>query len=305
MNKKVLAAVAAVFALGTAGCTVATSSDGALVHKGGGIVEAADPKGCVAPANREIERPGDAYYLYPVNQRTYEFSTSAGADGPPITVISKDGQELSIMGTLSFNLNSDCAVLQRFHDVVGNREHAYFENTSETPAGWNIMLEKYMRPSIDSTLDRVAKQYTWKELYADVSIKDKMNTEINNKVSSLINQRFEGEEEFFINFSALILQPQADAELVASVKAVESSKANAEAVKTKAEADSAAALAAANAQVAQKEAEKKIADLEAKIKEAEIKPYGTAREYNNWLAIQKGLNPYQPNYGGGVLVDAK
>ena len=305
MNKKTLAVVAAMVALGTAGCTVATDSDGVIVHKGGGIVEAAKPKGCLMPAQLEIEKPGDSYYLYPGNQRTYEFSSSEGADGPPITVISKDGQELSISGTLSFNLNTDCDVLQRFHDVVGNRENAYFDSTSETPAGWNIMLEKYMRPSIDSTLDRVAKQYNWKELYADVSIKDKMNLEINQNVSALVNQRFEGKEDFFINFSALILQPQADAELVASVKKVEASKANAEATKTKAEADAAAALAAAEAQVAQKRAEKTVADLDAQIKKAEIEPYGTAREYNNWLAIEKGLNPYQPTYGGGVLVSPK
>ena len=32
-----------------------------------------------------------------------------------------------------------------------------------------------------------------------------------------------------------------------------------------------------------------------------MKPFGSAKEYNNWLAIQNGQNPYQPTYGGSVV----
>ena len=314
MKKKILIVLAALAVLSTGACSVATTSDTTVVHKGGGLVEAADPKGCLGPASRELEKPGDSYFAYPSNQRTYAFDASydgnaakeddySGADGPAITVISKDGQELRISGTVTFNLNTNCDVLQRFHDQVGNREHAFFDSPDRTPLGWRTVLNKYMRPSLDATLDRIAKQYDWRQLYSDVTIKDAMNTEVNAKIASLVNERFQGKDEFFVNFSALILQPQADADLVASVKSTELSKAQAQATETKAKADAAAAQAAANAQVSQKEAELKVARIEAMIKRAEIDAYGGVKNWLDSKAVEKGLNPWQPTYTGGAIVD--
>jgi len=315
MIKRIMLIVAAIIAaFAMASCTVDTPSDGTLVHKGGGIIEAADPKGCVIPASKEISKPGDSYYLYPTSQRYYAFNASyrppaeegqasTGADGPPITVVSKDGQTLTISGTLSFNLNTNCDVLQRFHDNVGNREHAYFDSTDRVPQGWTNLLNTYMRPPLDATLDRVAKQYDWKSLYSDVTIKDKMNEEINRQISTLINERFTGADDYFLNFSSLVLQPTADADLVASVKQKELSVAQAQATQSKAEADAAAAEAAAKSQVAQKKAELTVAQLQAQIKAAEIQAYGGVKNWLDSKAIEKGLNPWQPTYSGGALVD--
>jgi hypothetical protein len=312
--KRIMLFVAVILsALAMTGCTVSTPSDGTLVHKGGGIIEAADPKGCVSSASRELEKPGDGYYLYHTNQRTYAFDTSydanaakedgyVGPDGPAIGVISKDGQPLTISGTVTFNLNTDCDVLQRFHDQVGNKEHAYFDDTDRTPVGFRTVLNKYMRPSLDATLDRIAKQYDWRQLYSDVSIKDAMNTEVNAKIASLVNDRFQGKDEFFVNFSALILQPAADNDLVGTVKATELSKAQAQATETKAKADAAAAEAAAKAQVAQKNAELTVAQKEAAIQAARVAPYGSIKNWLDAQAIEKGLNPFQPTYGAGANV---
>jgi hypothetical protein len=317
MLKRIVLVVAAIIAaLAMTGCSIGTPSDGTYVHKGGGIVEAADPKGCVPAASRELEKPGDSYYLYPTNQRTYAFDATynaaeaaqdnyTGPDGPAISVISKDGQPLAISGTVTFNLNTNCDILQRFHDQVGNREHAYFDDTDHTPAGFRTVLNKYMRPSLDATLDRIAKQYEWRQLYSDVTIKDAMNSEVNAKIASLVNERFQGKDEFFVNFSALILQPQADNDLVGTVKATELSKAQAQATETKAKADASAAEAAAKSQVKQKEAELTVAQLEAKIKRAEIDAYGGVKNWLDSKAVEKGLNPWQPTYGGNVLTPAK
>lgn len=284
--------------------TVSTGSDEVLVHKGGGIVEAATAKGCVTPATRELKKPGDSYYSYPANQRDYNFTNSESRDGDPFTVVSKDNQTLVIYGTLFFTLNQDCKTLQEFHDKIGNRKSAYFtEGMDKTPAGWLNVLNTYMRPALDSTLDRVAKQYTWTQLYSDPSIKDELNNAVNAQVKSLINQQFEGNAEYFTNYSAQILQPQAPQELVDLAKSQEISARTAANVEAKAKADAAAAKAAADAQVAQKDAELKVAKIQADIEAQKMAPYGSIREYNNFLAIEKGLNPYQPSYGGGVLVN--
>lgn len=298
MKKTGIVIAGALVALSLTGCSVAANSDETYVHKGGGIVEAAVDKGCIKPAERELQRPGDAYFAYPANQRVYDFTGSKTSDGGAFSVVSKDGQTLVVPGTLTFSLNPDCKTLQAFHDRVGNRYVAY------EAEGWNKMLNIHFRPALDATLDRVAKQYTWAELYSDPTIKDELNKAVNQNVKTLINQQFDGDFEYFIGYSALIQQPQAAKELVDAAKKNEVSKAEAAATKTKAEADAAAAQAAANAQVSQKQAELKVAQIQNQIEAAKIAPFGSAREYNNYLAIQKGLNPYQPVYGAGVLVDS-
>ncbi len=295
--------------------TVASPADEVAVHKGGGIIEAPNSKGCVAANTRELRRPGDKYYWYPASQRTYNFTGGEGSDHATFSVVSKDFQQLEVPGSVEFRLNVDCEVLTRFHDSIGNRYHAFYTSSdewSQTNPGWQRMLDLYFAPALDATLDRVAKKYTWKELYADPTIKDEMNRTVNEQLATLIQQKMPGEDEFFQGFSALIQQPQPSEALVQALSDEEAGRAQAAAAKAKAVADAEterakavaqaeAAKAAATAQVAQKEAEARIARLEAEIKAAEMKPFGGAKEYNNWLAIQNGLNPYQPTYGGSVV----
>jgi regulator of protease activity HflC (stomatin/prohibitin superfamily) len=305
--KRIVLVVAAIFAaLAMTGCSVAANSDEIYVHKGGGIVEAPDPKGCVATASRELEKPGDSYFAYPANQRTYKFTGSQDDDGQPFSVVSKDGQTLTVRGALSFNLNTNCDVLQRFHDKIGNRYHAYMEN-GQTTEGWSKMLNIYLRPALDSTLDRVAKQYGWNELRSNPAIKAELDKAVNESVRALVNQQFEGNDEFFVGYSALIQQPDADPALVDAVKQNEISKAQAQATETKATADAKAAEAAAKAQVAQKNAELTVAQKEALIQKAKIAPFGSVKNWLDAQAIEKGLNPYQPTYGAGsnVLAPSK
>lgn len=290
---------------GTGACTVpSTSSDEILVHKGGGPFDDQGPRGCINPSTRSVEDANDNYYAYPANQRVYDFTGSENSDGAPFTVVSKDGQTLTIPGTLSFNLNTNCDVLQTFHDKIGNNNRAYMED-GKTGEGWRKVLNLYMRPALDSTLDRIAKQYTWTQLYGDPTIKDEMNKAVNQSVRALVNQQFEGDQEFFQNYSSLIQQPQAPADLIALAKNEEVSKKEAANTEAKAKADAAAAKAAADAQVAQKQAELTVAKLQAQIKAAEIAAYGGIRDYNNAKAIEQGLNPFQPTYGGNVLTPAK
>lgn len=300
--KALVIALAGVFAL--VGCSApSTASDEIYVHKGSGFTEGKEDKGCVEPATREIfwgQGAGDDYFAYPVSQRVFDFTKEGQGDADPFTVISKDGQSLKVPGTLSFYLNTECKAVTAFHDKVGNRYQAYMQDGQDS-GGWVKVLNIYMAPSIDATLDRIAKKYTWKELYADVSIKDEMNRVMNAEVARLINQQFLGDIEYFTNFEALIQQPIADADLVAAVKQEETSRAQAVATKAKAEADAEAAEAKALAEVAQKDAELKVALIEKQIKEAEIRAYGGAENYINFLAVQKGLNPFQPVYGGALV----
>jgi hypothetical protein len=286
------------------GCSApSTASDEIFVHKGSGWTEGKEDKGCVEPATRELfwgQGMGDDYFPYPTSQRVFDFTGKDGSDSQPFTVVSKDGQTLRVPGTMSFFLNTDCGAITEFHDKIGNRYAAYMEDGQDS-AGWVQVLNLYLAPSMDATLDRIAKKYTWRELYADVTIKDEMNRTMNAEVSRLVNQQFIGDTEFFQNFEALIQQPLADDDLVAAVKQEETSKAQALATETKAKADAAAAEAAASAQIAQKDAELKVARLQKQIDQQKIDAVGGPEVWAKLQAIEAGLNPYQPSYGTSIV----
>lgn len=304
--KKIFAAAALALAatVGLSGCSLpSTAADEIAVHRGGGPFESQGDKGCVEPANKEMNSYGDNYYYYPASQSTYDFTGGKNADSGPFSVVTKDNQTFTIPGSVKFTLNTKCDILEKFHDNIGKRYEAYNpESGMPRSEGWRKMLSLYIAPAVDGTLDRIAKQYTWKQLYSDPSIKDEMNKAVNQTVARLVQDQTPGQDEFFKDFSALIQQPMAPQELVDAVKLEESSRASAAATEAKAIADANAAEAAAEAQVAQKEAELKTKKIEAQIQQAEINAYGGVREYNNNKAIEKGLNPYQPVYifGGGL-----
>lgn len=303
-----LIALAAVGMLALTGCSASAASNEVIVHKGGGPIEAKKAKGCLQPEEKELSKPGDSYFSYPASQSVYDFQGGDGSDAEPITVISSDLQTLAIGGTITFDLNTACDVLQAFHDNIGARRAAYLvpgDNGVLTySAGWTEVLNTYFNPALNATLDRIAKNYTWKELYSDTSIRLEMNEAAIRELPAEINKLTDGDQEFFQNYNATLLQPRASDGLVASLTEAEESVERARTAEAKAVADAKAAEAAANAQVTQKNAEALVAEAEARAKAATIAPFGSVEAYNNYLAIEKGLNPFQPTYGGGTIVDA-
>ena len=297
----VLAVLMAFFFTGCS--TVSTAPDEVALHYGNGPFDKKTFKACVPSGERQnFNGPADDYFHYPASQRTFDYTGGPNSDRGPFEVVSKDNQIVTIPGSVEFNLNTECGALKQFHLLVGGRNEAYNTEAGQpSNEGWAKILDLYLGNSLDAALDRVAKQYNWKELYSDPAIKDEINKQVNATLATLVNQKFQSEEEFFINFSSLALQPQADAELIAALKREESAKANAAATQIAAEADAAAAEASAIAQVKVKNADLEIERLNTAIKQEQIRAYGSIQEFNEAKAIEKGLNPYQPVYSiGGV-----
>lgn len=313
-TRTLTAALAGTLMLGTAACSQAeTASDETAVQVGGGLFEGRPTKDCIDSGIREINwgsGAGDNYFYYPESQRVYDFRGGEQADAEPIQVVSSDNQPVSIPGTIQFSLVTDCETLKAFHDNIGRRYEAYMIEGDNgqgrvTDAGWVRMMDVYIGAAANSTMDRVAKRYTWRELYGDPAIKDEINSAVNEEIARLVQQQTDGEETFFVEFSALLQQPLPADGLVQALQSEETGRAEAEAVEAKAVAEAAAARAAADAQVAQRTAELEVQRISAQIKAAEISPFGSVENYNNWLAIQEGQNPFQPVYGGGVIVDGQ
>jgi regulator of protease activity HflC (stomatin/prohibitin superfamily) len=313
MRKSGIVAIALIGAVGLTGCsTVSTDPTEVALHYGNGPFEGKEFKACVPSGDRQnLNSFGDNYFHYPASQRTYDYTGGQNSDRAPFEVVSKDNQIMTIPGALEFSLNTNCGTdpesakdspLNSFHVTVGSRYQAYnTEPGQPSNEGWAKVLDLYIGASLDAALDRVAKQYNWKDMYSNPAIKDEINAKVNETLATIVNQKFQGDHEFFINFSSLALQPEADAELIAALKQEEASKAQASATQVKAEADAAAAEASANAQVKVKQAELTVAKLNSDIELEKIRPFGDVKNYLDYLAVQKGINPFQPTYlVGGV-----
>lgn len=281
----VLALVAT--ACGTVG---KTAPDQIAIHYSDGMWENQEFKDCLQPSKRERTGMGDVYYYYPANQRFLDATGGPNKDFDPITVVSKDNVELRIPITVNFFLKTeDCNVLRTFHEQVGRRFEAWMgEGDTKTSDGWKRMLDVIIRQPLDTTLDRIAQGYNWRDLYNDPQAKTEIERQVNEQIATLV-KRQTNNEEFFRNWSALVQKPTpVNQDLANAIAAEQNSVADARAREAKARAD----RAAAEAQVA-------VARAEAAKERELIKVLGL-EGYLRLKAIQAGMNPFQPQYGQPV-----
>lgn len=276
----------AAFALGATGCSsVNTAPDQAALHYEGGSVQSQKFKGCVDPSTREYNGPGDKHYVYPSNQRTYDFTGKEGSDAGVISISTKDVIPMAVPGLVRFQLNTDCEVLRKFHELIGNREQAYFDDSANPSDGWRKVLDQFIGRQIDATLDREALAYNWREIYTDPTVKAKLEQSLDKSLQELVNANTEGDEQFFNILSVQIQKPEPPQELLAALTGEQTKIASANASKAEAE-----------AQVATELARLALEEARAAARQAEIAGYGSAEEFNKAKAIEKGINPYQPTY---------
>jgi hypothetical protein len=281
-------AVAAVLLL--SGCSGVNTDSGMVgLHYKGGPISSTHFANCVTSNTRNYDGPGDKHYQYPSNQRTFDATGGQDADSPPITVVSKDNAILTVPITVNFTLKTDCSTLRRFHERVGLRYAAYFDNVNSPSDGWSQMLRIMIGKPLDTQSDRIAQQYNWRDLWNNPKVKTQLETQVAKDLPRLIKRQAGG--NFFDNITVLMQKPTpTDGNLTSAVAKEQAAVATANSEKAQAEAQ----VAAANAQVA-------VAQAQAKSKAAEIQAYGGVDGYLKAQAIAKGLNIFQPSYGSAIV----
>ncbi|MET8006285.1 SPFH domain-containing protein [Nonomuraea glycinis] len=157
-------------------------------------------EGCVPPGQRAWQDINDPGYVYPADQRSFDFSANDGAESKPITVVSKDNLEMSVAGVSTFYLNQDCDTLATFHDKIGKKFAA------DTDEGWKRLLGVYIKQPLDRAMDAAAKKYAWKQLYADPAIKQAWETEVATLAQQFIKEQ--AGADYFTQFRFTLQQPQ-------------------------------------------------------------------------------------------------
>jgi hypothetical protein len=268
--------------------SVSTAPDQVALSYNSGPLQSKKFDACIGTSTRAFDGPFDKHFSYPSSQRNFNFSGGAGADSDPITIVSRDGIEMTVGGVANFLLNTDCKTLQKFHELIGNRYRAYMDG-DESSDGWRTMLGVYLGKPLDTAMDRAAQKYSWRELYNSPEVKAAWEKEVVEQLPILVDRQTDGEEDFFQNFALTISKPEPPQSLKDAVTAEQTQVAQARAAEAKAAAD----RLAAQAQIAVQRAEA------AKIAER-IRVLGIDG-YLRSLAIERGLNPYQPSYGNAVV----
>lgn len=276
--------VMAVVLMSMTACGVSTQPDVIKLQIGAGPFEDPKIKGCVQPGTKDNSPTNDKYIAYPTSGRDFDAGVTDGGDSGPITVVSKDNTEMSIPVRLTWDFASDCEDIKKFYNLY-NRYGANLDDDGQTTDGWNKVLQKVMGATLDTTLDEVAKNYNWRDLYNSATAQNDLQATLNENIQAAVNESAKG--EFFINIKvATIKKPvptnqnlvNAIAEEQAAVATAQSAEAKARATKAQAEAETQTAIA------------------EAAKQKAIIDGYGSFENYNRAKAVEQGLNPYQPTY---------
>lgn len=289
LKRTTLAPIFAIAACVIAGCsTVSTEPDQVGLHYNGGSFSSKNYSGFVPAAKHETHGPGDKYYLYPTGQRSFDATGGPGAEHAPYTSSSKDSVELATPLSVTFELNTDPATLRKFHENIGLKYAAYYDENTKDPtgisAGWGRMLEFYMGQSIDTTVDRVLAGYNWRDAYGDANVRNAIQSAVQNELPGIVKAKMG--DAYFTNWAVQVQRPvPTNGDLLKSIADTQNQVAQAQANKAKADAD----LATARSQIALQQAE-------AQKRKADISAYGSADQYNKAQAIEKGINPYQPTY---------
>ncbi|MGJ6960787.1 SPFH domain-containing protein [Streptosporangium sp. G11] len=150
---------------------VSTQPDEVVLHYAGGVLEAIKFEKCINPSSgATLLGPGDNGYSYPFGQRTFDFSGADDAESKPLSVVSKDNVEMTVSGVATFTLNTDCRTLQQFHEKIGLKFRAYYEE-GESSDGWRRMLNIYMRVPLDRAMDAASQEFEWRGLFNDPKVK--------------------------------------------------------------------------------------------------------------------------------------
>lgn len=282
--KKFVAIALLIPVMAVSACGVSTQPDETKLQIGAGPFEDPKIKGCVEPGEKRTSPTNDKYISYPVSGRDFDAGTTEGGDSGPITVISKDNTEMAIPVRITWDFESDCKTLEAFYKLY-NRYGASLDDDGQATKGFKQVLAKVLGNSLDTTLDEIAKNYTWRELYNDAAAQNALQAALDENLQPVVDEVAKG--KFFTNINVATLKKPipTNSELRDAIAAEQSAVATAQSAEAK-----------ARATKAQAEAETATAEAEAKKQEAIIKGFGSFEAYAQYEAIQNGLNPFQPTY---------
>ncbi|WBB96173.1 SPFH domain-containing protein [Solwaraspora sp. WMMA2080] len=222
---RVIAGVGALLVLTVTGCTtVSTESDQVALHYDAGAFSSTTYQACVTQNNRTWDGPGERYYVYPAGQRTFDFTGNEGSESTPFVVVSKDNQELTVSGGLTFHLDTSCAdeggMLREFHEEIGLKFQPVMDGDGRTTKHWLDLLRFYIGQPLHKAMTTEAQKYDWLALYNDPATRAAFETAINEDLGAAV-QATTGGRAYFLQFNLTLQKPTPRQDLVDGLAAVQ------------------------------------------------------------------------------------
>jgi hypothetical protein len=283
-----------------AASSISTGPNQVAVQIGGGPIEDAAFKGCVAPSTHEnFNSPGDHYITYSSSQRDWDATGQNGSDSAPFHVVSADNVEMQVPIIVRFYQITDCKTLERFYSNLGQRYGAYINDDGSGSRGWETMIRKIVADPVDVELGRITQKYGWTFIRNDPKVRTEIAETLRTGIVDLVDSNAQG--HYFDNFSVLVKKPEpTDPDLIKKINEAQAATYAAEAAQKTAAAQKSQALA--EVATAQAEAAKKVQEILG-FKLPGMTSEQAVRAYNENLLIQKQGNPYVPQ-GGSLLTQA-
>lgn len=218
MRKPFLLLFAALLVL--AGCSIANpNSSEVSLQYGGGPFDSRKFVEC--ETQRDVSDVSDDHYYYPTGQRDFTFGTGDGSDSAALTSTTNDAQEISVVGTVKFTLNTSCdpfkdatgkdwpgGHLQMFHELIASKYDAAPTDGGEPMKdGWKQVLRNYIGAAVDRATDNEALKYKWLDLYTDTAKKAQWEKDVLAQLPNILKPLMQGENLMTIN--AVLLQKPA------------------------------------------------------------------------------------------------
>jgi hypothetical protein len=228
--KKILAGV--VLGVCLAACSVADPNPSEIALKyNGGPFSNQQFLDCVTPGTRDINGPNDQYFYYPHGTRTYNFSSTPGADEGPIVVNTKNNVQMSVTGSITFTLNESCTpyrdkeghlwpggILQKFHDTIG-RSHNMAAPDSNADFGgnngWSQGLNLYLGGPASKALNNAGLAYTWQDLNSNLQARNAFVAQAETDIKTFVTQQ--AGDDFFLIQNVQVDQPLPPASTIAEL----------------------------------------------------------------------------------------
>lgn len=171
---------------------------------------------CVKPGTRELfGGVADKTFAYPAGVRTYEFHAGGTQDVAPVKALTKDSLELTVSGVVRFQLNTDCKVLQNFHEQIGLKANAFMDG-DKTSEGWSAMLATFLQQSLQRAVNEATQDFNWKDLYSSTEVKANWERKVAELLPIYVKQGMGG--EYFNNYSLTIQKPELPAALLQALQ---------------------------------------------------------------------------------------
>lgn len=202
--RKSLAALPIAF-LALTGCSMATAEpDQVGLTYNAGPLSSTSFDACFAEGEKTVDGPFDKHFAYPAGQRTYEFTGGEKSESGPITAPSEDNIQMAVSGFISFELNTDCAVLQEFHESIGLKYGAGSDGLAE----WTEALNLYLGQPLQRAINVAVAEYGWQEQAYDAT--GEVRDALQKRVAEVLPDYVAGAADsgdFFQGFSVTLQKP--------------------------------------------------------------------------------------------------